>query len=88
MMTIPLWQAVPWHEPPLREERIQMIDYAPVQAQGKGDAPTINRKGGGQETAKALNKSPLPTVDGVDKLYHQLVEIHAIAAAQLAECAH
>jgi hypothetical protein len=47
MMTIPLWQAVPWHEPPLKEERIQMIDYAPVQAQGKGDAPTINRKGGG-----------------------------------------
>jgi hypothetical protein len=44
--------------------------------------------GGGQEAAKALNKSPLPTIDGVDKLYHQLAEIHAIAAAQLAECAH
>jgi hypothetical protein len=29
-----------------------------------------------------------PTVDGVNKMYHQLVEIHAIAIVQLAECAH
>jgi hypothetical protein len=37
--------------------------------------------------AKALNTSPPPTIDGVDKLYHQLAEIHTIATAQLAECA-
>jgi hypothetical protein len=35
---------------------------------------------------KALSTSPPPTADRVDKLYHQLVEIHAIATAQLAEC--
>jgi hypothetical protein len=28
------------------------------------------------------------SVEGVDKLYHQLVEIHAIATTQLAECTH
>jgi hypothetical protein len=38
--------------------------------------------------AKLLSASPPPTIDGVDKMYHQLVEIHAIAVAQLAECAH
>jgi hypothetical protein len=31
--------------------------------------------------AKAPSASPPPTSDGVDKLYHQLVEIYAIAAA-------
>jgi hypothetical protein len=36
--------------------------------------------------AKAPSTSPLPTADEVDKLYHQLAEIHAIAIAQLAEC--
>jgi hypothetical protein len=36
--------------------------------------------------AKALNASPPPTADGVDKLYRQLAEIHTIAIAQLADC--
>jgi hypothetical protein len=36
--------------------------------------------------AKSLGISPLLTTDGVDRMYHQLAEIHAIAAAQLAEC--
>jgi hypothetical protein len=63
-----------------------MKDYAPVQAQGKGEAPTSSREGS-QAAAKALDASPLPTTDGVDKLYRQLGEIHAISAAQLAECA-
>jgi hypothetical protein len=31
--------------------------------------------------------SPPLTTDGVDRMYHQLVEIHAIAATQLAESA-
>jgi hypothetical protein len=37
--------------------------------------------------AKPLSASPVLTVDGVDKMYHQLAEIHAIVATQLAECA-
>jgi hypothetical protein len=39
-------------------------------------------------TAKALSASPPPTINTVDKMYHELADIHAIAAAQLAECAH
>jgi hypothetical protein len=35
-----------------------------------------------------LNALPPPSADMVYKLYYQLVEIHAIAAAQLVECAH
>jgi hypothetical protein len=62
-----------------------MIDYAPIQARGKREALTANR-GGGQAMAKALSASPPPIVDGVDKMYHQLVEIHAIVGAQLPEC--
>jgi hypothetical protein len=38
--------------------------------------------------AKPPSTSPPLTTDGVDKMYHQLAEIHAIAAAQLATCAH
>jgi hypothetical protein len=65
-----------------------MIDYAPVRARGKGETPTASHEGGGQAGAKALNASPPPTTDRVDKLYRQLVEIHTIAAAQLVEFAH
>jgi hypothetical protein len=36
--------------------------------------------------AKPLNTSPPPTIDGVDRLYLQLAEIHDIAAVQLAKC--
>jgi hypothetical protein len=36
--------------------------------------------------AKAPSTSAPPTTNGVDKLYHQLAEIHAITIAQLAEC--
>jgi hypothetical protein len=38
--------------------------------------------------ANPLSASPPLTVNGGDRMYHQLVEIHAIAATQLAECAH
>jgi hypothetical protein len=38
--------------------------------------------------AKPLSASPPLIANVVDKMYHQLVEIHAITAAQLAECAH
>jgi hypothetical protein len=37
--------------------------------------------------AKALSASTSPNADGVDKLYHQLAEIHAIIIMQLPECA-
>jgi hypothetical protein len=38
--------------------------------------------------AKATSFSPLPTAGEVYRLSCQLVEIHAIGAAQLAECTH
>jgi hypothetical protein len=84
--TTPSWQVAPQHEPPLEEKSILMIDYVPVQARGKGEELTASREGG-LAAAKALNTSPPPTADGVDKMYHQLAEIYAITATQLAECA-
>jgi hypothetical protein len=37
--------------------------------------------GHGRSTiAKAMASSPPPIIDEVDKLYHQLMEIHAIGA--------
>jgi hypothetical protein len=85
MTTIILRQEASQKEPLLGEERILMIDYAPVRAQSKGEAPTASHEGG-QAAAKALNASPPPTTDRVDKMYHQLAEIHAITATQLMEC--
>jgi hypothetical protein len=35
-----------------------------------------------------MSTSPPLTADGLHRMYRQLVEIHAIAAAQLVECAH
>jgi hypothetical protein len=51
--------------------------------------PTV--RGGGQDevaVTKPLSTSPLLTTNGVDKMYDQLIKIHAIITAQLAECAH
>jgi hypothetical protein len=45
LMTIPPLQAAPRHKPLLGEERILMIDYTPIQAWGRGDAPTISHEG-------------------------------------------
>jgi hypothetical protein len=52
-------------------------------------APPASHEGGQAEAAaaKPLSTSHPLTIDGVDKMYHQLVEIHAIADAQLAEYA-
>jgi hypothetical protein len=52
-------------------------------------SPPASREGDQAEAAvaKPLSTSPLLIVDGVDKMYRQLVEIHAIATAQLVECA-
>jgi hypothetical protein len=72
-------------------ERILIVDFASTQAWAKGVAPSANREGGGGRqieavVAKPLSASPPPTTDGVDMMYHQLVEFQAIAIVQLAEC--
>jgi hypothetical protein len=66
-----------------------MVDLPATRAQAKGAAPSANRTGGQIETTTAtpLNTLPPPSIDGVDKLYRQLVEIHTIVVAQLANCA-
>jgi hypothetical protein len=67
-----------------------MMDYAATQARPEGMISTHRCRWGLAEAtmAKATSFSPLPTIDEVDRLYHQLAEIHAIGAAQPAECAH
>jgi hypothetical protein len=68
-----------------------MMDFASTLAHTKGVAPTTSREEGGTEAtaARPLRALPPPTTDRVDKMYyHQLAEIHAIAAAQLVESAH
>jgi hypothetical protein len=67
-----------------------MFDFTSTQAQVEEVAPPASSEGGRAEatTAKSLSASPQLTADGLDKMYRQLAEIHAIAAAQLAECAH
>jgi hypothetical protein len=66
-----------------------MMDFASTHAQAKEVAPSSSHDGGPTEAAaaKPTSTSPLPIADGVDKLYHQLAEIHIIATIQLAECA-
>jgi hypothetical protein len=77
-----------WHEPVLEAERIIMVDFTATQAWAKVAAPSDNHKGSRPKAAMAKppNASPPPTIDGMDRLYRQLAEIHAIAAVQLAEC--
>jgi hypothetical protein len=65
-----------------------MMDYAPARAQYKGAISTPNCGWGQAEATVATipSTSPPPTTDRVNKLYHPLAEIQAIATAQLAEC--
>jgi hypothetical protein len=67
-----------------------MFDFTSTQAQVEEVAPPASSEGGRAEatTAKSLSASPQLTADGLDKMYRQLAEIHAITATQLAECAH
>jgi hypothetical protein len=67
-----------------------MVGFASTQAQAEEVAPPANHERGQAEAtaAKLLSASPPLTTDGVDKMYRQLAEIHAITATQLAECAH
>jgi hypothetical protein len=82
--------AQPRHEPMLEMERILMVDFSSTQAQAKELAPPTSRGEAHVEaaTTKSLSASPPLTTDKVDRMYYQLAEIHTIAAAQLAECAH
>jgi hypothetical protein len=65
-----------------------MVDFASTQAWAKGEALSTNRESQTKAAAaKPLNASPPPTTNGMDRLYRQLAEIHAITAMQLAECA-
>jgi hypothetical protein len=63
-------------EPMLRAERILTVDLAATQAQAKGVAPSTSHEVGQTVAAVAtpLNALPPPFADGVDRLYHQLVE--------------
>jgi hypothetical protein len=56
-----------------------MMDFTSTQAQVKGVAPTASLDEGYTEVdaTKSPKASPSPTPDGVDKMYHQLAEIHA-----------
>jgi hypothetical protein len=67
-----------------------MMDFTSTQARAKEVAPPASREEGQTEAAaaKPLSASPPLTFDGVGKMYRQLAKIHAIAAAQLAECTH
>jgi hypothetical protein len=69
-------------------ERNLMMDYASTQARAKGVVPNANHEEGHTEAAVARRPkaSPLPTIDRVDKMYCQLVEIYVITITQLAEC--
>jgi hypothetical protein len=73
---------LPWHEPKLDVERILMVDFASTQAQAKEVAPSANREGDQTEAAVAKPPSTSPPLitNGVDKMYHQLAEVHANAA--------
>jgi hypothetical protein len=80
----------PQHEPSLGKERILMMDYVSTPARAKGVTPLANCEKGHTKaaTARPSKASPPPIADKVDKMYHQLVEIHAISTTQLAECVH
>jgi hypothetical protein len=69
---------------------ILMVDFASTQARAKEVGPSTSYEGGQTEAtvAKTPSTSPPLTANGVDMMYHQLAEIHAIAAMQLAKCVH
>jgi hypothetical protein len=66
-----------------------MLDFTSTQAQAKGANPTTSHKEGHTMAiaARPLKASPPPTTDRLDKMYHQLVEIHTITVVYLVECA-
>jgi hypothetical protein len=63
-----------------------MVGFTSTQARAKEAAPSARCEGGQDEdvATKPLSASTPLTAHQVDKMYHQLAEIHAIATAQLA----
>jgi hypothetical protein len=63
---------------------------AHARSSGQGSGSPCQPRGGpdGGHCGQPLNASPPLTANGVDKIYRQLAKIHAIATAQLAECAY
>jgi hypothetical protein len=57
-----------------------MADFAAAQARAKGATPSANREEGktGAVATKAPSTLPSLIVDGVDRMYCQLADIHAI----------
>jgi hypothetical protein len=80
----------PRHEPTLEMERVLMVDYASTQAQDKELAHPANRAEAQADASmvKSPSASPSLTTDGLDRMCHQLAEIHTITATQLEECTH
>jgi hypothetical protein len=66
---MPVGPSEPLQHEPLTKERILMMDYVTTQAQSLGPLLLPHKQW---------------AIDEVDRLYHQLIEIHAIGAAQLA----
>jgi hypothetical protein len=66
-----------------------MMDFASTQSRAKEVAPTTSCEEGHTkaDVARTPKGSHPPTADEVDKMYCQLVEMHALTVAQLAECA-
>jgi hypothetical protein len=62
-----------------------MMDFASSPARTKGVPPAASHEEGRGDAAVARppKAPPLPTTDGVDKMYRQLAELHAITTAQL-----
>jgi hypothetical protein len=77
-------------EPAPEADRILVLNVVATPAQAKGAARSADHEGGqtGATVTKTPSALPSPTAHGVDRLYLQLVEIHAIIAAQLVECTH
>jgi hypothetical protein len=78
----------PWHEPSLGVERILIMDYTSTATRAKGVAPIASREEGHTEAtaARPPKTLPPPIVNGFNKMYCELAEIHAITTMQLVEC--
>jgi hypothetical protein len=68
---------------------VLMLDFTSTQALAKELSPLVRRSEARAKATEAnsMSTSPLLTTDGLDRIYRQLAEIHAITAAQLAKWA-
>jgi hypothetical protein len=65
-----------------------MVDFTSTQTQAKDLAPLVHQGEPRTEVVTARSPSTLPplTTDGVNRMYHQLAEIHTNVVAQLEQC--